>query len=115
MGLLRLANTAGKNLPLGDEGDFITVREEISKKERNALISKMPLRDDLEETGLTATEGVNFQTDLFEALVIGWSAEFDCTVDNYLALPPDAADALDEVLAKYFADMMPTKEEAGKQ
>lgn len=115
MSLIRLANTTGKNLPVGDEGDFIIVREEIDKRTRNALISKMPLRADIEETGLTATEGLTFQTDLFEALVIGWSAELDCSVENYLSLPPDATDAIDEALATYFADMMPSKEEQGKQ
>lgn len=115
MSLIRLAKTEGKNLPFGDEGDFIIVREELSKRDRNALMKKMPLRDDIEETGLTVSEGLDFQTDLFESLVIGWSSALDCTTENYLALPPDATDLIDEVLAQYFADMMPSKEESGKE
>lgn len=115
MSLIRLANTAGTNLPIGDEGDYITVREEIDKRTRNALMKMMPMRDNLEETGLTIDEGLDFQTNLFEALVIGWSSDLACTTDNYLGLPPEATDAIDVVLADYFSKMMPSAEEQGKQ
>ena len=115
MGLIRLANETGKNLPVGTDGDFVIVREEISKRTRNRLILQVPQRDDIEETGLTIGEGLDFQPALFAELVIGWSAELDCNMDNYLALAPEAADAIDEVLAEYFSEMMPTKEEQGKQ
>ena len=113
--LIRLARTEGINLPVGDDGDFVIVREELTKKERNALIKKMPDRANIGETGMTVAEGVEFQNDLFEALVLGWSADMEASVENYLALPPAATDAIDEVLAKHFADMVPSKEEQGKE
>lgn len=114
MPLLRLASVETEKLPISPDGDWIEVRTEISKKERNSLIKKMPMRPDIEETGMTPSEGVEFQTELFAALALSWSAEFDCNRDNYLGLPPEAADAVDQALASHFAKMIPTKDEAGK-
>ena len=115
MSLLRRAATDAIRIPLVEDGsEWIEVREEISKKERNALIKKMPARPDIEKTGMTPSEGVEFQTDLFEALAVRWSAEMPCNRDEYLGLPPEAADAVDTVLAKHFEAMIPSKEEQGK-
>jgi hypothetical protein len=115
MALLRRAATDGIKLYLTeDQSEWIEVRQEISKKERNALIKKMPARPDIQKTGMTPSEGVEFQTDLFEVLGLSWSADMPFTREEYLALPPEAADAVDQALANHFEAMIPSKEEQGK-
>lgn len=113
MGVLRKASQATKRIELGD-GDWVEVKEEIAKRDRNRLFSKMPNRPDVEETGFTITEGMQFQSDLFETLVVAWSLDDPCTVENYLDLDPKGTDIIDEKLAEHFQTMLPTKAEAGK-
>lgn len=119
MPLLRLASSDVDRLFLDDsKTDWVEVKHEISKRERNAIIAKMPVRpgakseDDIE---LTPTEALDFQSSLFEAFVVGWSAAFEPTLDNYLNLPSDAVDAIDLLLAEHFRALAPTKDEQGKQ
>jgi hypothetical protein len=115
MALLRKASTATKRIFLtDDETEWIEVRGEVSKRDRNRLFDLMPSRPDVQETGLTPQEGLAFQTDLFVALVTGWSLDDEVTAENYLSLEPEGTDMIDTKLAEHFATMVPTKEEVGK-
>jgi hypothetical protein len=115
MALLRLANSDADRRFLDEaKTEFIDVRSEISKRERNALIKMMPDRPDIEESGITVSEGVEFQSNLFELLVLGWSLDVPATVENYLSLAPDAADLIDGILATVFGAMVPSSDEQGK-
>ena len=117
MGNLRKASENDITIPLDrtdPESDTITVHEELDKRQRNALMSLMPTRPDVQETGLTLAEGTEFQTALFRALVVGWSADMPCTVDEYLGLDTTSANLIDMALALHFQTMIPTKVESGK-
>lgn len=110
MGFLRLAKTDTKRIEL-PEGDWIDVRADISKRDFNRLISFMPDREVSEEAGLLPAEAMEFQKGLFEALVVGWSADVPPTIDNYLALSNDAGQEIDRLLAEHFASLTPTRAE----
>jgi len=117
MGKLRKASTANINIVLDKEdpeSDTILVREELDKRKRNALMSLMPNRPDIATTGLTVAEGTEFQNELFKALVVGWSADLPCTVDEYLGLDSASTNLIDIALAEHFQTMIPTPVEAGK-
>lgn len=113
---LRLADESTKKLDLGD-GDWVKVREDISKRSMNHLIARMPKRDkkDVEENGLTISEGLEFQIGVFEALVTDWSLPVPATAEAYLNIKREDVEVLDELLVKHFEALVPSKEEQGKQ
>lgn len=102
MGILRKSNKAPKRLSLDDEGSYVEVTEDITKKQFNALVEAMPQNID-DDKGLTPSQGAGLQTALFATFVIGWSLDVEPSVDEYLDLPRDAADAVDTVLMEHFA------------
>ena len=112
---LKKANLGTTRLDIGDD-DWLEVRTDISKRERNRVAAYMPARmiGDLpeEERKLTTGEAVELQTGLFSALVTAWSADQPCTVEEYLSLEPEDADRIDKALADHWASIQPTKAEA---
>lgn len=113
MGILKFASADTTRIDLG-EGDFLEVRKDMSKREFNALMGKMPNREISEENGLTLQEGLEFQQALFEALVVGWSASEPATVENYLSLEREAAETIDSKLIEHFGSLSPSREESSK-
>lgn len=113
MSILRLASQGTKRLDLGD-GDFLEVREDLTKKVFNSLMSFMPDREVNEEKGISPQEGAVFARGLFETLVVGWSLPDDPTVENYDALSSEAANVVDAALVEHFASLAPNKEEMSK-
>lgn len=112
MSLIRLASTETVDLPIGDDGDIVTVRKELSRRERNNLVVGFPVFK--EGDTLTPEQGLAFQKVLFESLVTGWSADLPCNIETYEALPPAVSDLIDKALADHFAAMMPSAEETKK-
>lgn len=111
---LKKASGATTRLDIGD-GDWLEVRTDIAKRERNKVAAYLPDRmiGDVpeEERRLSTGEAVNLQTGLFSALVVAWSADLPCTVDEYLSLEPEDADRIDSALAEHWRAIQPTKEE----
>lgn len=119
MSILRFASEGAVKLYLGGD-DWIEVREEISKGTFRRIMQTMPQKE-LDPTAgtkvslkLTQGEAIEYQCTLFEALVVGWSADAPATVENYLRLDQDAAGAIDQALADHFTGMTPEKNESGK-
>lgn len=110
---IKFASADTKKLDLGD-GDFIEVRSDLSKRKFNELMSAMPNREISEGNGLTLSEGLDFQTALFGALVVGWSASEPATVETYLELNRETADAIDKHLIDHFGEISPSKDEQSK-
>lgn len=102
MPILRKANTEPQQIPLDDEGSYISVTTDVTKGQFNALVEAMP-QDVDDEKGLTPSQGTGLQTALFKTFVIGWSLDAEPTVEEYLGLPREAADAIDEALMTHFS------------
>jgi len=112
MGILRLASTASKRIDLGD-GDYLDVREDISKRDFNKVLAVMPANFDAEK-GLNPKQADEFTSALFDMLVTGWSLDVDASVENYQALDRNAGLEVDKVLVAQFNDLTPDKEESSK-
>lgn len=104
MSILRRANTEPQQIPLDDEGSYISVSKDVTKGQFNSLVEAMP-QDMDESKGLTPSQGTGLQTALFKTFVIGWSLDVEPSVEEYLALPRDAADAIDTVLMSHFSNI----------
>lgn len=102
MAILRKANKELVQIPLDDEGSYISVTTDVTKGQFNSLVEAMP-QDMDEDKGLTPSQGTGLQIALFRTFVEGWSLDVAPSVEEYLALPRDAADAIDEALMKHFA------------
>lgn len=107
MGLFRKASVETVQLPVGDEGDFLVVRSDISKREFNALASAMPKQAE----NLSIAEASDFSVALFEALVVGWSLDEEATAEAYLGLTAAASNAIDSALAEHFSSLLPSSAE----
>ena len=110
MGILRRANTETKQIDLG-EGDFITVRMDISKRDFNRFVAYLPSRTVSEEEGMTAREATELQKGLFETLVVGWSLDVPPSITAYEELSNEGATAIDTALAEHFKSLQPDKQE----
>ena len=102
MGILRKADTEPRQIPLDDEGSYISVTKDVTKGQFNSLIEAMP-QDMDEDKGLTPAQGTGLQTALFRTFVVGWSLDVEPSVEEYLALPRDAAEAIDTKLMEHFS------------
>lgn len=110
MGILKKASTETKRIEL-DDSDYIEVRADISKREFNILAGNMPTGVQEDGSGLSLTDATKFQEFLFGALVTGWSLPEKATTEAYNGLSAEAAQAVDEALAKHFESLMPTSAE----
>ncbi len=113
MPLLRKANTVPKKIELSDEGDYIEVATEITKGDFNKLVEVMPATIDDAE-GISPTQGIDLMTDFFKIFVKGWSLDEPPTVEAYLALPKEGADAIDTALMAHFTSLTPSDDERKK-
>lgn len=104
MPILRRANTEPQQIPLDDEGSYISVTKDITKGQFNQLVEAMP-QDVDDEKGLTPSQGTGLQTALFKTFVIGWSLDVEPSVEEYLNLPREAAEAVDTALMAHFSNI----------
>jgi len=128
MGLLRSANDETKKLPLmipavpaedgtvgepTDSGDWVEVKKDVSKRAFKRIVEVMP-ENVTSDTQLTTAQALQFQQQLFEILVVGWSLDIAPSVDAYLDQPVDASNAIDTALSEYFASLTPGADDATK-
>jgi hypothetical protein len=107
MGLRRAASGTTKVELSGEGGDFLTVRQGISKKDFNALLKALP--DDYDTSkGFTPGQAGDFTAGLFAALVVGWSSDAPATAEEYLALEVEDASRVDEALLNFFNTLSPS-------
>jgi len=112
MGILKLASNETTKLDLG-EGDFLEVRNGVSKRDFRLLIDKLP--DSWgDDSKFTPGQMDDFSTALFEMLVKGWSLDVEPDVDSYLELERSAAAAVDAALIEHFNGLTPSQEERSK-
>ena len=110
MGLLRVASQESKTITLGEEGDFIVVRSDISKRDFNALAARMP--QGVADGNVSFSQASEFSGFLFGALVTGWSlSEGTPTVEEYEGLSAEGANAIDAALADHFSSLLPDSAE----
>jgi hypothetical protein len=108
---LRRARDESTRIELED-GDWLEVRADISKRDFNNLVKSMP--QDIDATkGFTPGQATEFGSALFTTLVLGWSSEDEPTVENYLALKREDADTIDTKLSEHFnAFTVPAEEQS---
>jgi len=112
MGVLKLVSSETKTLDLG-EGDFLEVRESVSKKQFRTLLDKLPGDWDSDK-GFTPGQADDFSTALFEMIVTGWSLDVPAEVENYMNLERSAAAVVDTALIEHFNGLTPSTEERSK-
>lgn len=113
MGILRFASADTVRLDLGD-GDYLEVKSDISKRDFNNLVKKMPQDIDAEQ-GIRPGQATDMGIALFDTLVVGWSFEGEeASVENYLRLPRASADLIDSKLGDHFSGLTPEEEDQTK-
>ena len=115
---LRLVSQNTKRIEIGDE-DYIVVKQDISRRDFNRIITTLPQGMDLER-GIDFATANAFAEGLFEVFVTDWSVVGDDnvpvppTVENYQMLSRQAATLIDEAITTHFNAMNPTDDEAVK-
>jgi hypothetical protein len=112
MGVLKLVSDERKQLDLG-EGDFLEVRNGVSKRQFRTLLDKLPT-DWGEDSKFTPGQMDDFSTALFDMIVTGWSLDVPATRENYLELDRSAAAVVDTALIEHFNGLTPSQEERSK-
>jgi hypothetical protein len=103
-----------------ESGDWLELRQNLSKREVNAILRVMPA-DAINGTAdnKSGAEMVDMLTSvaetLFTNLVVGWSVDDAPSVETYLSLPSDAAGWVDKILFEHFNAQSLTGEEQGKR
>lgn len=119
--MLRLAGANRKRIDLGD-GDWIEVKQELSKREFMQLVQSLPeeVQRKAEDTeadtvSFKVRDAVAFVEALFQVCVTDWSLEgVEPTIDNYARLARESADQIDALLMDHFKELVPSKAEEGK-
>lgn len=121
MGLLRLVDTNATTRINSDDGDWIEVRANLSKREVDTILASMPeslvrsaTRPDGSEYTFDFGDSSAMARSLFGALMVGWSLDAPCTVENYLSLSSDAGSWIDAQLFTHFNSLQMNKSESGK-
>jgi len=109
MSIFRKATEETKQLSIGDEGDFLVVRADISKREFNALAAKMPTGGG---ENISIAQAADFTAVLFDTLVLAWSGgEGKPSGEDYLNLTAGVATLIDAALSEHFASLLPDSAE----
>lgn len=103
-----------------ESGDWIELRQNLSKREVNAILRVMPADVvDGSNKSKSGSEMVDMLSSvaetLFTNLVVAWSVDDTPNVDTYLSLPSDAANWIDKILFEHFNGQSLSGDEAGKQ
>lgn len=118
---LRLATRDVKRIDIGDS-DWIEVTSDISKRDFLRIITSMPdsaVKTEDQAEGATVklniSDASKFQQLLFDVLVQAWSLDVPVSLEAYLDLARDGADAVDAALVEHFKEVVsPNKDELGK-
>lgn len=119
MGFLKLADQTTVKRYTHDDGEsWIEVREFLTKAEMNYLLRMTPdsmIEADESKKVAILKDSTGMAEHLFKVMVVAWSVEgAEPTVDNYLALDPDAGSWIDGVLYGHLNSMTLSKDEQGK-
>lgn len=117
MGFLKLADQTAVRRYTHEEGDWVELREQLTKKEMNFLLRVTPdsmIEPDKDSNIAVLKDAPGMAEHLFATCVVKWSLDIEPTVENYLALEPQAGSWLDGVLYGHINTMNLTKEEQGK-
>lgn len=118
MGFLTLVDTHATVKVEHESGDYLVLRENLSKRELNEIYRKMP-KSAFRQNGANDEDAIEIATGtaeaLFGALVVEWSLDEPVSIDSYLALRSDAAAWVDGVLFEHLNKQTLTKDESGKQ
>lgn len=117
MGFLKLADQTAVKRYTHEEGDWVELREQLTKKEMNFLLRVTPdsmIEPDKDSNIAVLKDAPGMAEHLFATCVVSWSLDIEPTVENYLALDPQAGSWLDGVLYGHINTMNLTKEEQGK-
>lgn len=103
-----------------ESGDWVDLRQNLSKREVNAILRVMPADAINGTTGeKSGAEMVDVLTSvaetLFTNLVVGWSVDDSPSVETYLSLPSDAAGWVDKILFEHFNAQSLSGDEQGKR
>lgn len=118
---LRLAPKKTVRLDIGDDGDFIDVREDITRRAFNDLLSSIPrsaIGEDSDTIDFSVASG--FSQGLFIAFVTDWSVQDEngdkvpCNVDNYNELARQSSQLIDTAVSDYFNSLTPDSQEQTK-
>ena len=107
--ILRRASKAPKKLTLDDEGSYIEVTEDVTRRQFNRIVDAMPQA--VTEEDISLTSGMQLQQVLFDTFVTGWSLGGEPTVEEYLDLPAEASTAIDNALMTHFSGLQVSEEE----
>jgi hypothetical protein len=117
---LRLVPKTTVRLDIGDDGDYIDVREDISRRQFNALLGKLPAEGLGDEGTISFSVASTFSEGLFDAFVEGWSVEdakgkpVAATVDNYNELSRESSQLIDTAISEHFNSLTPDSQEQDK-
>lgn len=117
MGFLKLADQSATKRYTHEQGDWIEVRENLTKAEMNYLLRVTPdsmIEPDQSSNIAVLKDAPGMAEHLFKMCVVGWSLDVEPTVENYLALDPQPGAWIDGVLYGHINGMNLTKEEQGK-
>lgn len=109
MPLLRLANTEVKRINLDDEGSYIEVSPDITRRDFTRLIALSP-----DEAEVSTERGLKMIEELFRIFVRGWSLDVEPSLEAYYDLPNDATSAIDAKLVEHFNSLTVGEPEAKK-
>lgn len=112
---LRLVTRSTRRIDLSEEGDWIEVKEDISRRDFNRILSTLPQGSDgVDEDSITFGVADEFAQGLFEVFVTAWSLDVPPTLDNYNLLTRDSATEIDSAITDHFNSLTPTQEESTK-
>lgn len=102
-----------------ESGDWIELRQNLSKREVNNILRVMPAEAVTGAQEKSGSEMVDMLTSvaetLFTNLVVGWSVDDSPNVETYLSLPSEAAGWVDKILFEHFNAQSLTGDEQGKR
>ncbi len=97
------------------EGDWLDLRQNLSKREVNAILKVMPVSGIDQEDAQKMISTVEGITDtLFKNLVVGWSVNDKPSLEVYYSLSGEAATWIDNTLFEHFNAQSLSKAEEGK-
>ena len=116
---LRLVSRDTKRIAIGEE-DYIEVREDISRREFNQLLSSLTSRGAVDAESIDMETATAFSDALFTAFVVDWSVvgddgkPVDANLENYGLLSREASLLVEQAITKHFQSLTPDNEEATK-
>ena len=115
---LRLVSANTTRLDIGDDGDWIEVKEDLSRRDFNRIISTLPVnREGLNTDEIDLDTATSFAEALFDVFVEDWSVtdgdsnKVKANVANYQLLDRASSQLIDSQLSDYFNGVIAVSDE----